>query len=99
MAAETTEQTVARLYAGMTPAQIAAHEDWVRRFNASDVGKAAAAAREAERVRRERSAEIRAMSDVEVLAEAVAIVERGDGLGAGLDYLREAGFERSGDHG
>ncbi|SFU94218.1 hypothetical protein SAMN02799643_03310 [Methylobacterium sp. UNCCL125] len=39
------------------------------------------------------------MSDAEVLAEAVDIVERGDGLGAGLDYLREAGFERSGDHG
>ena len=94
-----TEQEKAHLYRGMTPQEIDAHEDWVRRFNASDEGKAAAAAREAERVRRERAAEVRAQSDAEVLAEAVAIVQRGDGLGAGLDYLREAGFERSGDHG
>lgn len=47
MGTETTAQTVARLYRDMTPAQIAAHEDWVRRFTASKEGKAAAADREA----------------------------------------------------
>ncbi|MGE8128487.1 hypothetical protein ACQKQD_16050 [Methylobacterium sp. NPDC080182] len=94
MATETTEQTVARLYARMTPGQIAAHEDWVRRFNASDAGKAAAAAREADRVRQAAAAAIRVLSDQEVLAEAVAIVQRGDGLDAALDYLIGAGFQR-----
>lgn len=89
-----TEQEKAHLYRGMTSQEVEAHEDWVRRFTASEAGKAAAAAREAERVRRERAAEVRAMSDEEVLAKAVAIVQRGDGLGAGVDYLREAGFER-----
>lgn len=41
---------VERLYQGMTPEQIAAHEDWVRRYHASDEGKASAAAREDARV-------------------------------------------------
>lgn len=95
MATESTEKFVARLYAGMTPEQIVAHEDWVRRFNASDAGKAAAAARETTRVQRERAAEVCAMDDEEVLAEAVAMVQRGDGLGAALGFLREAGFERN----
>lgn len=83
-----------RLYRGMTPEQIEAHEDWVRRFNASDAGMAAASAREAERFLRERGMHITAMPDEEVLAEAIAIVQRGGGLGAGVGFLREAGFER-----
>lgn len=92
MAADTLEQTVARLYRDMTSEQIAAHEDWVRRFKASEAGKAAAAAREADRVSREWGYE---KTDEEVLAEAVAIVQRGDGLAAGVRFLRDARFERN----
>lgn len=88
-------EEVERLYRGMTPEQIAAHEDWVRRFNASDAGKAAAAAREAERISRERRQQVGAMSDQEVLSEVIAIVQREDGFDAGLRFLREAGFERN----
>jgi len=91
MERKTLEQTVARLYAGMTPEQIADHQDWVRRFTTSEAGKAATAAREAERIRREWAYE---KSDEEVLAEAVAIVQSGEGLAAGVRSLREARFER-----
>ncbi|MCK2054967.1 hypothetical protein [Methylobacterium sp. 37f] len=85
-----------RLYRGMTPEQISAHEDWVRRFKAADAGKAAAAAREAERLDRERGMHVTAMPDEAVLAEAIVIVQRGAGLSAGVIFLREAGFERRG---
>ena len=91
MATETLEQTVARLYAGMTPEQIEAHEDWVRRFHASDAGKALAASRAQQGL----VSQLAEMTDREVLAVVVAIVQRGAGLDAGLEYLRDAGFERN----
>ncbi len=94
MVTETTEQTIARLYAAMTPEQVAAHEDWVRRFRASDEGKAILTVAEIEKARRERVARIVAMTDRQVVVEVVDIIQRGEGVNAALDCLRIAGFVR-----
>lgn len=82
MLEETLQETVARLYRGMTPEAIAIHEGWVRRFNASDKGKAAAAARDAARL--EKISRGLVMTDREVVAEVAAIIQRVEGIDAAL---------------
>jgi hypothetical protein len=79
---------LARLYASLTPEQVAAHEDWVRRYKAEQADeKAAAAAAFAAR-----RAELRAMTDEQVVAE-FAWWSEPDPQDV-LHVLREAGFVR-----
>lgn len=94
MARETLTETMARLYRDMTPEQIASHQDWVRRFNASDAGKAAAADREERRAWIAREAERRPLTDEQVVAEVVAIIQRGGTLADAVQCLHDAGFRR-----
>ncbi|MET7242943.1 hypothetical protein ABZT49_06200 [Methylobacterium sp. EM32] len=78
---------LARLYVGMTPQQIAAHEDWVRRYKAE---KAEAADRAAE-MEMARRARLRAMSDEQVSEH---LAREGMEPGEFLGDLAHAGYVR-----
>ncbi|OAS22524.1 DUF7448 domain-containing protein [Methylobacterium platani] len=78
---------LARLYVGMTPQQIAAHEDWVRRYKAE---KAEAADRAAER-EMARRARLRAMTDEQVSEH---LAREGMEPEAFLGDLAHAGYVR-----
>lgn len=86
-AADDAVSTLERLYRDMTPAQVAAHEDWVRRFKAE---KAREAEQESERERARREL-LRAMSDEDV---ARALVGQERDVGQFLAELGHAGFIR-----
>lgn len=94
MAVETVEQTVARLYAGMTPDEIARHEAWVCRYKAERaVEDAKAIAAEAER-----RVDLRSMDDIQVVNEALSQAAPGAWdyeAETALQILRDAGFVRA----
>lgn len=81
---------LARLYAGMTPKQIADHEDWVRRFKDE---KAIERAADAEK-RRNRIVAFRTMTDEAAAASVLSTVGEDDTGSEALSLLHEAGFVR-----
>lgn len=83
-----------RLYRRMTSEQIAAHEDWVRRF------KETAAYEEAKKViaAKARMAELRAMGDLQLVHEVLACctaVDDVEQVKNALQMLVDGGFERA----
>lgn len=84
---------LARLYAGMTPEQIEAHEDWVRRYKAEQAAEAeqyrAAAAK--------RTADLRAADDVGAVQMILHRCVDSDGLTdpyQAMKMLADAGYRR-----
>ena len=90
-------QDLARLYAGMTPEQVVAHKDWVRRYKAERaIEDAKAVAADAER-----RAMLRGLDDEKVVFYALQAGIEGycDKYlpGPALAVLRDAGFVRCSD--
>lgn len=87
------QEHIARLYAGMSPEQVADHEDWVRRFKAEQAVKQAEEVRAAAK----RRLELLAMSDKEVVSAAIDASNIWGEVDEAklLSILREAGFTRA----
>ncbi|GJD45482.1 hypothetical protein AFCDBAGC_3355 [Methylobacterium cerastii] len=85
-------RSLARLYAGMTPGEVANHEDWVRRFKAEQA-EAAALKAEAER---QYGVELQAMTDLEAVRETLRVScdEYENDAERALQILTLAGFVR-----
>lgn len=81
---------LARLYVGMTPKQIADHEDWVARFKAEKALEQAANAE----TQRKRIVAFRDMTDEAAAAFVFSAIGEDDAGSEALRLLQEAGFVR-----